>query len=206
MISIIGQIWGLTLLLCICSALLGTVYSKRLESLEELNNAIKEGQITKPVRIETEIKWYNAKDIVYEATAEVMLSFNEKLLEQMIKFPEINFKPSMKQTDADAIGATYIIDEDDYKETTVSNPFNGAKFCTFHGFDENGDFIFGEPEAVEGPMIQPPALEKGWVFIELAPTLNTLLQEYVSHKLSEEYHELDDWYIKASKIVPMLWD
>ena len=32
MISIIGQIWGLTLLLCICSALLGTVYSKRLES------------------------------------------------------------------------------------------------------------------------------------------------------------------------------
>ena len=173
---------------------------------KEMIEKNKEKMIKREVDIITDIEWHNAKDIVYDVTANVMLSFNEKLLEQMQKFPEINFKPSMKQTDADAIGATYIIDEDDYTETTVSNPFNGAKFCTFHGFDENGDFIFGEPEAIEGPMIQPPALEKGWVFIELAPTLNTLLKEYASHKLSEEYHELDNWYIKASKIVPMLWD
>ena len=136
------------------------------------------------------------------------MSFQRKLLEGLEKYPDIVFKPVMKKADADAIGATYIVDEDDYKEKTVKNPWKGQNFYTLDGFTEDGDFIFSEPQKDTADYVTHyPALNKGDVFIEFAPTLNTLIQEYIDLTNAEgDEAELDDWFGKANKVVPLLWE
>jgi len=163
---------------------------------------------TKYVKIDTNIEHYNAKDIVYHAVADVIMSFQKQLLRGLEKYPDIVFKPMMKKTDADAIGATYIIDEDDYKDRTIKNPFKGQEFYELTGFDEDGNFTFSEPKVHTADEItQPAALDKDWVFIEFAPTLNTLIEEYIDLMNAEgDNAELDDWFGKANKVVPLLWD
>ena len=163
---------------------------------------------TKYVKIDTNIEHYNARDIVYHAVADVIVSFQKKLLEGLEKYPDIVFKPMMKKTDADAIGATYIIDEDDYKDRTIKNPFKGQEFYELKGFDEDGNFIFSEPKVHDAEYVtQPAALSEDWVFIEFAPTLNTLIEEYINLVDAKgDEAELGDWFGKANKVVPLLWD
>lgn len=155
------------------------------------------------VKLETNVEWYNAKDIVYLTLIQVIVSFQKKMMENLKKNPNIVFKPMMKKADADAIGATYIVDADDYKERTVKNPFKGEEFYTL-SFDTDGEPVWGEANKFESDFItQPAALAEDEVFIELAPTLNTLMQDYLVAKAD---YRLDDWYDKAMRIVPMLWD
>jgi hypothetical protein len=164
---------------------------------------------TKYVKIDTNIEHYNAKDIVYHAVADVIMSFQKLQLRGLEKHPDIVFKPMMKKTDADAIGATYIIDEDDYKDRTIKNPYKGEEFYELKGFDEDGNFIFSEPKVYDGAdyVTQPAALDEDWVFLEFAPTLNTLIEEYIDLMNAEgDNAELDDWFGKANKVVPLLWD
>lgn len=160
------------------------------------------------VKIDTNIEHYNAKDIVYHVVADVIMSFQRKLLEGLEQYPDFVVKPVMKKTDADAIGATYITDEDYYKEKTIKNPFKGQTFYTLKGWDEDGNFTFGEPEVNTSEYITDyPALNEGDVFIEFAPTLNTLIEEYINLMNAEgDEAELDDWFGKATKVVPLLWD
>ena len=163
----------------------------------------------KYVKIDTNIEHYNAKDIVYHAVADVIMSFQKLQLRGLEEHPDIVFKPMMKKTDADAIGATYIIDEDDYKDRTIKNPWKGEEFYELKGFDEDGNFIFSEPKVYDGAdyVTQPAALDEDWVFLEFAPTLNTLIEEYIDLMNAEgDNAELDDWFGKANKVVPLLWD
>ena len=159
------------------------------------------------VKIETNLEWWRAREIVYQVVADVLISYEKKLMEQMKKYPNITFKPYMRQETADMIGATYIIDEEDYKETTVKNPYKGQTFYPVKSWDDDGNFTTGEPEVdTSKTWTQPPALGAGQVFIEFAPTLNTLVQEYYEAVKSEDMDVLSNWYDKASIVVPLLWD
>lgn len=168
---------------------------------------------TNYVKIDTNIEYWAAHDIVYHAVADVIMSFQKKLLEGLEKYPDIVFKPIMKKTDADAIGATYIIDEDDYKDRTMKNPFKGNGYFTWDNMaecfeNEDVEPIFSKGNEPESDYItQPAALAEDDVFIEFAPTLNTLIQEYIDLVNAEgDDAELDNWFGKASKVVPLLWE
>ena len=161
----------------------------------------------KYVKIETNLEWWRANEIVYQVIAEVLVSYEKKLMEHMKKYPSLIFKPSMRQETADKIGATYIIDEEDYKETTVKNPYKGDTRYPVESWDDDGNFTVGEPTVDTSEYItQPSALVVGQVFIELAPTLNTLVQDYYEAKKTEDMEVLANWYDKASVVIPLLWD
>ena len=109
-------------------------------------------------------------------------------------------QPIMEQELADELGASYTIEDRTSKE--VPNPFHGEALYELKGIDSKGDFVFSEGEIQTSKTVMTVPMEWGLVAANLAPALESLISEYYAC----EFDDLDDWYAKANKIVPFLWD
>jgi len=147
------------------------------------------------VKFKTNIGWYEMKTLVHLTLYECLAAFLRKIVNG-----DTWGEPVMAQELADELGASYTIE--DPKGKTIPNPFYGTESFGFNGFDEHGDFIFGEPEIDTNKTITTVPLGKGIVAANIGPALDSLISEYNAC----EYDELDAWFDKASKIVPFLWD
>lgn len=150
------------------------------------------------VKIKTNIKWYNTKDIIYLVLYECLIGFLGK-----IKNGDFVTSPMMSKTEADEIGAVYEIDESDYVARKVPHPCAGEEVFTQFDIDEDGEPIFGESERIpEDAMAMTVPLDRETVYIDMAATLGSLIAAYDA----ADWDEKGDWWAKASRIVTHLWD
>jgi hypothetical protein len=149
---------------------------------------------TNYVKFKTNIKWYNAKDLVYLTLMECFKLFLLKMKEG-----KTTGQPIMEQELADELGASYTIE--DRTPRTVPNPFYGEVLHTME-IDEKGGVVFSEGEIQTSKTVTTVPMEEGLVAADLAPALESLISEYDAL----EFDDLNEWYAKASKIVPFLWD
>ena len=149
------------------------------------------------VKIETNIKWYNTNDILYLVLYQYLIGFLAKLKEQEF----VNW-PLMSKTQADEIGAVYQMDESDYVAKELPHPCAGEEVYTLQGLDENGEFIFSDPEIIsKDAMVMSVPLNEGTVLVDLRATLEVLIADYEAADWDK-----GDWWVKASQIVPHLWE
>ena len=149
------------------------------------------------VKIETNIKWYNTSDILYLVLYQYLVGFLGKLKEQ-----DFVGMPMMSKTKADEIGAVYNIDESDYVAKELPHPCAGEEVYTLHGLDENGEFIFSNPEIIsKDAKVMSVPMDRETVCIDMPATLEALIAAYEAAEWDK-----GDWWAKASQIVPHMWD
>ena len=150
------------------------------------------------VNIKTNMKWYNTNDILYLILYQYLMGFLAKLKEQSFLG-----QPMMSKTQADEIGAVYEIDESDYEARVVPHPCAGEEVYSLHGLDENGELVTGEPSHIpEDATVMTVPLDRETVCIDMPATLEALIAAYDA----ADWDEKDDWWAKASQIVPYMWD
>jgi len=146
------------------------------------------------VKFKTNICWYDMKTLVYLTVYQCLKAF----LKHIVNGDTLGH-PVMEQELADELGATYVIE--DRTPRTIPNPFLGEKLYTME-VDENGEFVFSEGKVETSETITTYPMIEGMVAADIKSSLELLISEYEAN----EYDEMNDWYAKASKIVPFLWD
>lgn len=144
-------------------------------------------------------KWYCMNDNIYSFLYLGLTVFLVQLQNR-----EFTSRAIMSKKLADEIGATYSDKKQESKE--IPNPFYGQEFNEILGWvdseDDGLELIIGKGQLDTDDTIRTVPEEEGTVFANIVPAITKLIAEYEAAEYDEKY----EWFIRATKLVPFLWD
>ena len=147
------------------------------------------------IKFKTNIEWYEMKTLIYLTVYECLVAFLQKIVDG-----KTTSNPIMSKEEAEEIGATYVIDDEE--PITYPNRNYGKEHFSFDGLDEDGDVLSTNLGIDTAKTHTTVPLGPDVAIANLGPALESLISEYNAC----EYDEYGAWFERASKVVPFLWD
>ena len=143
-------------------------------------------------------KWYCTNDNIYS-----FIYMSLKVFLTNLQNREFTVRAVMSNKLADEIGATYGKKQES-KE--IPNPFYGQEFCEVLGWVESEDDgltpIITEAQLDTSNTMRTVPLDERTVLANIMPAIKILIAEYEA----TNYDGKEEWFIRACKLVPFLWD